>query len=66
MISIILTKLFVGLFTFSCLNILRHIFKFIMEFNKDDGKFTLTDKQLIYLGISISLFITGIVTGFSF
>lgn len=69
MVIEILNKLIMVVFVLSTLNILRHCFycvqMFLTSTEDNPRKYMLTNKSLLLLGLSISYFITLIITGFS-
>ena len=56
----ILNKIFIFLFVFSFLNVLRHSF-FLYRSMKMSEKFVIDGKKLFFLGVSISYIITTII-----
>lgn len=66
LIKLILTKGYFLIFFLSCFNVLRHIFNLVIELQKEQGKYTLDKKELIYLGLSLAIIFTTIFTGFRF
>jgi hypothetical protein len=63
LLGLINKTLFVGLIL-SILVILRHIFLFYRNIvDIEPKKYTLTHKELIYLGLSVSYIITCIING---
>jgi hypothetical protein len=64
----ILNKLYLFVFILSTLNILRHCYYFIQAWfsleTETPRKYIISDKKLIILGLSISFFLTTIITGF--
>jgi hypothetical protein len=61
----LLTKLFTLTVVFSALNVIRHLYGlFIVVMSDDDDlKYKITPVDLFYLGLSLALIITGIITG---
>lgn len=57
----ILNNIYMFLFVFSTLNILRNLF-FLIKNIRDEERFTMGKLPLLVLGISISYFITSIIT----
>jgi hypothetical protein len=57
----ILNSIYMFLFVFSTLNILRNLF-FLIKNVRDEERFTMGKLPLFVLGISISYFITSIIT----
>lgn len=54
------------IFFISVLNIIRHGFLFFRNIlKKEPGKYEITKQGLIYLGVSIGIFLTLIITGFN-
>jgi len=60
MVMDILNKIFLFLFIFSFLNVLRHSF-FIYRSIKMNEKFVIDGTNLFFLGVSISYIITSII-----
>lgn len=66
LIKLILTKGYFLIFFLSCFNVLRHVINLVIELQKEDGRYVLDKKELIYLGISLAIIFTTIFTGFKF
>lgn len=50
------------LFFLSVVNVTRHLFLFLIK-TSDQKKYEITNSSLFYLGLSISMILTSIVTG---
>lgn len=59
----ILNKLLLFLFIFCCLVVIREIYAFVIGIIS--GRYDISNKRLIILGISISYIITILITGFT-
>jgi hypothetical protein len=62
MVSLILNKIMYLLFFLSTTNVVRHIFFFLIKIS-DQRKYEISKTALFYLGLSISMILTSIVTG---
>jgi len=62
MVSLILNKIMYLLFFLSITNVVRHIFFFLIKIS-DQRKYEISKTALFYLGLSISMILTSIVTG---
>ena len=63
-LTTILDKSLFVMFFMSCLVILRQIFLFIRHLNNPEPqKYTISQKALIYLGVSVALILTSIIKG---
>lgn len=62
MFDIILNKIMYILFFLSVVNVSRHLFLFLIKIS-DQKKYEITNSSLFYLGLSISMILTSIVTG---
>lgn len=62
MVELILNKIMYLLFFLSLINVVRHIFFFIIKIN-DNKKYVLDRMSLFYLGLSISMILTSVFTG---
>ena len=62
MVVDILNKIFIFLLILSSLNVIRNGFFLIKNF-KEDERFVLDKKSLIFLGLSISYILLSIITG---
>lgn len=60
---VILDKLLIFVFIFCCLITIKEIFMFVKGiFN---GKYEISTKRLLVLGVSLSFIITVLITGFT-
>lgn len=64
--KLILTKGYFLIFFLSCFNVLRHFASLVIELQKENGRYVLEKKDLLYLGISLAIIFTTIFTGFKF
>lgn len=62
MIDLILNKILYVIFFLSCVNVIRHSLLFVINVS-DQKKYQVSDITLFYLGLSISMILTSIVTG---
>ena len=66
MVIEIINKVLTILFVLSLTNIVRHLFFTVLAWTKkidENGKYILTERGLLFLGLSIAYVITGIITG---
>lgn len=59
----ILNKLLIFVFIFCCLITIKEIFNFVK--GVINGKYEISTKRLIILGVSISFILTVLITGFT-
>lgn len=60
---IILDKLLIFVFIFCCLVTVKEIFNFVK--GVINGKYEISSKRLIILGVSLSFILTVLITGFT-
>lgn len=60
---IILDKLLIFVFIFCCLVTVKEIFNFVK--GVINGKYEISTKRLIILGVSLSFILTVLITGFT-
>jgi hypothetical protein len=70
MLLVILNKLMIMLLSLSILNLIRHLYFFIQSFivarSGATSKYSIGNKELLILGISISFIIMCLSTGITF
>lgn len=62
MVELILNKIMYVLFFLSLVNVIRHLFLFVVKVT-DSKKYILDRPTLFYLGLSISMILTSIFNG---
>lgn len=67
MLLLFINKLMIMLLALSTLNLVRHLYFFIQSFivarRGESSKYSISDKQVLILGFSVSYIIMCIVTG---
>lgn len=62
MIGLVLNKIIFILFFLSTLNVIRHLFLFLLKIS-DQDRYKISNTSLIYLGLSLSMILTSLFTG---
>lgn len=67
MLEFFISKIYYVLFILSILNIMANIYKFLRSWalseNNEVSRYKITKKDVVYLGLSISYFITSCIIG---
>lgn len=64
LLTILINKSLFVIFFMSCLVVIRQLFLFYRHLgNPEPQKYTISTPSLIYLGLSVSIIITALITG---